>query len=140
MKPLDGKVAVVTGASRGLGRAIALALVEAGAGGAVAARSKPDLEETARQVEARGARTLAAEWMCHGIQVNVIAPGWFVTDMNDAAFSDPTIRARLLRDVPASRTLPVDFTQEGGELTPTLKVKRKVVAEKYRVALEELYR
>jgi len=36
--------------------------------------------------------------------------------------------------------LPADFTLDGGELTPTLKVKRKVVAQKYQGALEELYR
>jgi long-chain acyl-CoA synthetase len=35
--------------------------------------------------------------------------------------------------------LPDDFTLEGGELTPTLKVKRRVVSEKYKKELEGLY-
>jgi 2-deoxy-D-gluconate 3-dehydrogenase len=212
---LDGKAAIVTGASRGLGRAMALALAEAGADVAVAARSKPDLEETARQIEALGrralviptdvaaypeveslvnraadalgrldvlvnnsgiarvmpvaemppeefvrtvevnligvfngcraaartfiaqragkvinlasvlavsglpgyaayaasksgvigfTRALGVEWARHNVQVNAIAPGWFVTDMNADAFADARTRERLLRDVPARRT------------------------------------
>jgi len=212
---LDGRVAIVTGASRGLGRAIALALAGAGADVALASRSVAELEETARAVEKLGrralvvptdvtvysqvealvesaaralgrldivvnnsgvagvmpmaemppeefrrtievnlvgvfngcraaagrliaqksgkiisiasvvgalgmpgyaaysaskggvialTRTLAVEWARHNIQVNAVAPGWFVTDMNSEAFSDPKLRERLLRDVPARRT------------------------------------
>ena len=212
---LAGRVAVVTGASRGLGRAIALALAEAGADVAVTGRAAAELEETARQavqhdvralpfvadvsaypeverlmahvVSALGrldivvnnagiarvaplaeaslddwraivevnlsgvfygcraaapylirqrsgkvinlasvlaavalpgytmyaatkgavislTRTLAVEWARHNIQVNAIAPGWFVTDMNEAAFADPRVHERLTRDVPARRT------------------------------------
>jgi 2-deoxy-D-gluconate 3-dehydrogenase len=214
-RPLSGKVAVVTGASRGLGRAIAVALAEAGADVAVAARVKTDLEETAHQAGQHGVRTLAlptdvtaypaverlmgqtvsalgrldivvnnagiarvaplaeaalddwqalldvnlsgvfygcraaapylirqkagkvinlasvlaavalpgytmyaatkgavisltrtlaVEWARHDIQVNAIAPGWFVTEMNEAAFADPRIHERLTRDIPARRT------------------------------------
>jgi NAD(P)-dependent dehydrogenase (short-subunit alcohol dehydrogenase family) len=49
-------------------------------------------------------RTLAVEWARHNVQVNAIAPGWFVTDMNEAAFSNPHVNERLTRDIPMRRT------------------------------------
>ena len=48
MFSLAGKACVVTGASRGLGRAIALAFAEQGAAVLLAARSRPDLEKIGR--------------------------------------------------------------------------------------------
>jgi 2-deoxy-D-gluconate 3-dehydrogenase len=56
--PLEGRVAVVSGASRGLGRAIAVALGGAGASVALAARAKTELEGTAHLVEQAGGRAL----------------------------------------------------------------------------------
>jgi len=51
-KPLAGKTALVTGASRGLGRAVAIALAEGGASVALVARDREKLEETALAVRA----------------------------------------------------------------------------------------
>jgi NAD(P)-dependent dehydrogenase (short-subunit alcohol dehydrogenase family) len=53
---LDGRVALVTGASRGIGRACARALAEAGADLVVMSRSRSDLEHLAAEVRALGRR------------------------------------------------------------------------------------
>lgn len=58
---LKGKVAIVTGGSRGIGKAIALGFAEAGADVVVASRTMPDLEKVAREIEALGRRALAAQ-------------------------------------------------------------------------------
>jgi len=55
---LDGKIAVVTGASRGLGRRIAVRLAQHGATVALLARRTAGLEDTRRQLEAEGGRAL----------------------------------------------------------------------------------
>jgi len=56
---LEGKRALVTGASRGIGRAIALALADAGADVAVTSRNGDDGEPIAGEIRAEGRRSLA---------------------------------------------------------------------------------
>jgi 7-alpha-hydroxysteroid dehydrogenase len=55
---VDGKVAVVTGAGRGIGAASALALAEAGADVVLSSRTAEQLEQVAKDVEAIGRRAL----------------------------------------------------------------------------------
>lgn len=56
---LTGKVAVVTGASRGIGQALALGLAEAGADVVVSSRNLEPCQAVARQIEGMGRRALA---------------------------------------------------------------------------------
>src|SRR6478735_3292151 len=56
---LQGKVALVTGASRGIGRALALAFAAAGAAVGALARSGEELERLVTEIESNGGRALA---------------------------------------------------------------------------------
>lgn len=58
---LDGKAAIVTGASRGLGKGMAVGLAEAGADLVLVARNKDDLKDTASLVKEQGQKALVVE-------------------------------------------------------------------------------
>ena len=55
---LEGKTAVVTGGTSGIGRAISLGLADAGADVVATARRQNEVDQTAAEVEARGRRTV----------------------------------------------------------------------------------
>ncbi|MCS7190620.1 MAG: 3-oxoacyl-[acyl-carrier-protein] reductase [Fimbriimonadales bacterium] len=56
---LEGRVALVTGAGRGIGRAVALALAQAGAQVAVLSRTETNAQETAHAIEQAGGQAIA---------------------------------------------------------------------------------
>ena len=77
---LDGKVAIVTGAGRNIGRAIALALADGGASVLVNARSnRAEAEAVAAEIEARGCKAL--------VQLGDVADAAVVQAMADAALT-----------------------------------------------------
>ena len=55
---LKGKVALITGASRGIGEAAAIGLADAGADVAIASRKVPDLEKVAERIRKTGRKCL----------------------------------------------------------------------------------
>jgi 3-oxoacyl-[acyl-carrier protein] reductase len=77
-RELDGKVAIVTGAGRNIGRAIALTLAEGGASVVVNVRgNRAEAEAVAREIEARGGKAL--------VQLGDVGDAAAVQAMADAA-------------------------------------------------------
>src|SRR6266480_6913035 len=78
-RELDGRVAIVTGAGRNIGRAIALALANGGASILVNARSnRAEAEAVARELESSGGRAL--------VHIGDVADATAVQAMADIAF------------------------------------------------------
>ena len=77
---LKDRVAIITGAGRGIGRAIALAYASEGAKLTLAARSRDELEETERQVKDLAAETLL-----------------ITADVSDASLVDAMVKGTLER-------------------------------------------
>ncbi len=57
----------------------------------------------------------------------------------DAAVKQANLQVSHAESIRKFRILPVDFTEDTGELTPTMKVKRNVVAEKFASDIEAIY-
>ncbi len=57
----------------------------------------------------------------------------------DAAVKHANLQVSHAESIRKFRILPVDFTENTGELTPTMKVKRNVVAEKFASDIEAIY-
>ena len=102
MFSLKDKVALVTGASQGIGRATSLALAEAGAQVAVAARSAEKLRSLVTELEARGGRALAipmdvadATQIKTGFQQVLAHFGRLDILVNNAAITRDTLALRM---------------------------------------------
>jgi len=57
----------------------------------------------------------------------------------EAAVKQANLAVSHAESIRKFRILPVDFTEDSGELTPTMKVKRNVVAEKFASEIEAIY-
>src|SRR5207247_2589965 len=137
-RALEEQVALVTGAGRGIGRAIAIALATEGAAVVLAARTRQQLAEVAAEIRERGGRALAVptdvtqdtavealveQTMAEFGRLDVLVTGAWDTPLWDAIPQGPD-RSRMLRPEDVARaavlmvTLPPSAALEELTLLP----------------------
>ena len=137
-KPLSGKGAVITGAGRGIGRAIALGYARAGASVCCAARTESEIEDTVQEIRGEGGTAVAfradvseradvqalfdfAEPELSGIDIAVLNAGVNVdhgtVECGNPAAWEETIRVNLLGAYYCARaTIPPMKKRGGGKI------------------------
>jgi NAD(P)-dependent dehydrogenase (short-subunit alcohol dehydrogenase family) len=114
---LDGKVAVITGSSKGLGRAMAIGFAEAGANVVISSRKLDACEAVAQEIRATGRRALAVA--CHVgrwddcaqlIERSVEEFGHIDVLVNNAAFQATHERLEDVPDEEWDRTLAINLS------------------------------
>ena len=137
-RTLVGKGAVITGAGRGIGRAIALGYARAGASICCAARTEPEIQETVRQIRQEGGTAIAlqtditqwravqelfdfAESELGGIDIAVLNAGASfdrkVVEESDPTAWEETLRTNLLGTYYCAKAaIPAMKNQGGGKI------------------------
>ena len=113
---LEGQVALITGGSRGIGEATAMAFAKAGADVAVTSRKLPDLERVANEVKKLGRKSLAVA--THVGRIDQLQP---LVDQVVAEFGKIDI---LVNNAGTSyHTTSLDMTPEGWDVVMNLDLK-----------------
>ena len=134
-RKLEGKVAVITGAGRGIGRAIALGYARAGASVCCSARSESEIQETVREIRGEGGTAVSfladvrqqdavhalfefAESELNGIDIAVLNAGVNLdrgpVEGGDPAAWEETIRTNLLGGYYCARAAIPAMKRRGG--------------------------
>src|SRR3954462_7796898 len=139
---LDGRIAFVTGAGRGIGRACAVALAEAGAEVWLAARTREEIESAAGGIRASGARAHAVvcdvtdapqlrrviaalpvlDVLVNNAGTNIPEPFVEVSEAHLDQLLDLNVRAAFLAAQAAAKTMlqAPDRTKRGGAINRTV--------------------